>query len=232
MARSLLNTAIYSACLSRLFSPHFSTSVHFFISLFLIFSPPACGASSGGSIGFKAAAAVALMNQACVFVKQTGLWRSTGGEFVFVLYLSVTLSWLFVPAWNTAATETAQLGRNSRLQLLTSDLLLLPLSENMMCADNWIAQEIKFIQSWWFYFMAVYHTAVLQPQILSFSPAVFSSPLKNAALNNYLTTLESKLQPPHPQLHATPVQMAGKPPRSPAILLEAQSSMKKIRKSE
>lgn len=176
------------------------------------------------------------MNQACVFVKQTGLWRSTGGEFVFVLYLSVTLSSLFVPVCNTTATETAQLWRNSIFQLLTFDLLLLPLSENMMCADNWIAQEIKFIQSWWYYFMRVYHTAVLQPQILSFPPAVFHSPLKNAGLNNYLiflpttaAALESKLKSSR-ERHGAPVQMAEKPPRSIPNLLEAESSMKKNEK--
>lgn len=53
----------------------------------MIFFPLACRTPSGGSIGFKAATAAALMNQACVFVKQTRLWRSTRGEFVFVLYL-------------------------------------------------------------------------------------------------------------------------------------------------
>lgn len=129
------------------------------------------------------------MNQACVFVKQTRLWRSTGGEFVFVLYLRATLCSLFVPVCNRAATKTVQLGRNSIFQLLTFDLLLLPFSENMICADNWIAQEIEFIQSWLYYFMTVYQIAVLQPQFLSFPPAVFHSKLKNASLYNYLICL-------------------------------------------
>lgn len=73
MARSVFNRAIYSACLSRLFPPlqYICPLLHLSV---LGFSPPlACRTASGGSIGFKAVAAAALMNQACVFVKQTRL---------------------------------------------------------------------------------------------------------------------------------------------------------------
>lgn len=148
----------------------------------------ACRTPSGGSIGFKATAAAALMNQSCVFVKQTRLWRSTGGEFVFVLYLSATLLAVcscMKPNGHRNCTTWEELNISATHIWFTS----MPFGENMICADNWIAQEIKFIQSWLYYFMTVFHIAVLQPQFLSFPPAVFHSKLKNASLYNYLICL-------------------------------------------
>lgn len=62
----------------------------------------------------------------------------------------------------------------------------------MICADNWITREIKFIQSWLYYFMTASHTVVLQPQFLSFPPAVFHSKLKNASPYSYLICLPTK----------------------------------------